>query len=218
MDCFICKTPLTLGSMSKHFKLLHDLAEKDTYRCTFANNCNQYLNSFSSFSRHFKSHLRSELSSKTINIENVSVSPQSTVDINPSVGSDSELSQTASSSQVSENLNRFPSSTLVHFNEPILPSLVTPSFTESGISLALQLHNNNNFTRKDVLAIQNNVMQNIIQPMLHQFQSFIQNNVPLEIEQALALSSMVQAIENPFQNLLTINCINGLEQTIMRAI
>lgn len=62
MDCFICKTSLTLRCMSKHFKLVHDLKEEDTYRCTYNNGCYQYYNRYSSLVRHFKAHLNMETS------------------------------------------------------------------------------------------------------------------------------------------------------------
>lgn len=80
---------------------------------------------------------------------------------------------------------------MVNFEESILSSTA-----DSGIAFALELHNNN-FTRKDVLSIQKNVMKNIVQPMLDKFQNFIKNNVSLEIEPMLALSSMIQEINNP---------------------
>lgn len=59
MKCFICM--ITLGDskiMSKHFKLVHALNENDTYRCTFDNECDQYVCSFGSLDRHFKNHNR----------------------------------------------------------------------------------------------------------------------------------------------------------------
>lgn len=73
MECFICKTNVTLRCMSKHFKLIHSLNENDTYRCTFGRVCFQYFSSFSSLTRHFKSHLNSVQA--TCRSDNTHISP-----------------------------------------------------------------------------------------------------------------------------------------------
>lgn len=46
-------------------------------------------------------------------------------------------------------------------------------------------------------------MQNIVQPMIANFRHFIRENLSLRIEETLVCSSMMQQIENPFQNCST---------------
>lgn len=74
MDCFICKKNLSINYISKHFRLVHNLTESDTYICTFKKNCNQMLSSFSALNRHFKCHLNKEL---LLDTTTCSIMPQS---------------------------------------------------------------------------------------------------------------------------------------------
>lgn len=207
MDCFICKTPFTLHDMSKHFKLVHELNEIDTYRCTFNKDCFQYCNSLRSLTRHFKTHLQREQSIRERD-DGILISSRSSTSDNSQAGP----SQTALSTFVAANSIVSNVASEIHLANPSslspveVPSTLhfsqenVPNFTETGIAFALQLHSNNNFTRKDVISIQINVMQNIVTPMLATVQQFIKNNVSLEIEQTLEWSSLIQEIENPFRS------------------
>lgn len=188
MGCFICKTSLTIQSMSKHFKLVHCLAEKDTYMCTFQNNCNQYFNYFSSLIRHVKSHLSRERNIGVKVLATVNI-PNSLNDTNPSLPTHS-----ASKPSVFDCLE-IPN---VNYNIPNISTVSTSQYSECGLQFSLNLHNNKNFTRNDVTDIQQNVMVNIVQPLISSVQQFIKANFSHNIEQDLHLSALIQKIQNPF--------------------
>lgn len=195
MNCFICKTPLTLNSLSKHFRLIHSLNEKETYLCTF-DNCNQYLNSLGNLKRHLKMHLQRS----TLNCGEVTAStsgslftPQNNLSTSQE---DADLFTVPHSSDSSVSLNS-PLSTLPFSQDNI------SSCANNGILFALELHNKNNFARKDVTSIQENVLHKIVNPILEKFDQFVKNNFSLQIEQTLLLSSLFQEIENPFRNCST---------------
>lgn len=210
MVCFQpdCNTAVSLRSMSKHFKTFHGLKEQGTYRCTF-NGCYQYLASFSSLTRHFKKHLQMELATAE----------------DGDTGSVSSESSLAASSQALHNQSFVSSSqfsvgdsaisderTLVNLEDPVSESFSAisspfslsqndcPDIVQAGVALSLQLHNNNNFNRKDVITIQQNVKQKLFGPLLARIESFVQNTFhPLTFDQSLLLSSFMQEIDDPFR-------------------
>lgn len=79
---------------------------------------------------------------------------------------------------------------------------------QNGIEFALQLHNHNSFTRKDVLDIQQNVMAKIVQPMVSQFHSFMESNFNMSFEQELVFKKLIRDIENPFRECSTEHKLN----------
>lgn len=194
MDCFICKTFLSVNVMSKHFKLVHNLSENATYRCTF-DNCFQFFGTISTLLKHLKSHLRRSV------IE--------THDITPVVSYGS-INQTATDNLIAttSNINSLQflaaeTAVLNDLSESSSSSIEQPKDElpcGSAVAFALELHNNNNFSRKDVITIQSNVIQNIVQPIIQKFEEFIKNNFTPEIEQTIALSSLLQDIKHPFKN------------------
>lgn len=190
MDCFICKTKLTLSSLSKHFKLVHDLHENDYYRCTYGNECFTYLSSFSSLSRHLKVHLQTALPNSRETVENV---PTITECIDSLLSTSNTSASSALNNTNLPNIDS-PSSTFSDTD-----SSSNFNFSHNGLIFSLQLHNNLNFKRNDILSIQNSVRHNIVSPMLKNIQQILKTNLSLNIEQEMLLSSLFQNIENPFQ-------------------
>lgn len=195
MDCFICKTSLTIKSMSTHFKLIHGLLENDSYRCTFGNECFQYLMSLSSLKRHFKMHLQRELS-KSTSPTSIDISECDAYSQTPSVSSFSITPRVSNDPPI--NIIQSSSS-----EQSPIDNALPLNISENGVLFALQLHNNNNFNRNDVLSIQSCVMQNIVEPILTKVQHILKTSLSLNIEQEILLSSMFQNIENPFQSCAT---------------
>jgi len=72
------------------------------------------------------------------------------------------------------------------------------SFYESAIEFIVSLHNNNNFTKKDVINVQSGIIQNLISPIV----SILKNVIKNEVKEPLSLSKfnqVVTAITNPFK-------------------
>lgn len=198
MDCFICKTYLTLTSLSKHFKLIHGLHENDTYQCTYKNECFTYLMSFSSLSRHLKMHIQRTFSNAPSNANNLTTISGLNADLQLIPISHSTSISCVSSEDLIPADQSHSSLTLatVASNSP-------SDFADNGIFFALQLHNNLNFNRNDVLTIQNSVMNNIVGPMLNTVKNILKSNLTLDIEQEIMLTSLFKNIENPFQSCAT---------------
>lgn len=183
MDCFICKTKIFLNTANKHFRLIHFMNEKESYQCTFKN-CYQYVSSRSAFVRHFKAHL---------NTMNSQEAQGYITESSPEI-----------SSQSLENVSYEKNSDLL-MTPSIVPStsktyIQNTPCVDNGVAFAVRMHKNSNFTRKDVLSVQKNVMKNIINPIVEDFKQFINQNFSIDVEQAMAISSFIKRIENPFEN------------------
>lgn len=73
-------------------------------------------------------------------------------------------------------------------------------FDKKGIVFTLKLHNNDNFTRKNVVEIQKNVLANIIEPLLSSVRNEVeQSNSDNDIERQLFVNSLNGEIYNPFR-------------------
>lgn len=214
----MCKMPLSnVRVMSKHFKLFHRLNEMDTYRCTFNNTCNQFVSSFSSLSRHFKAHLQVVVAANRNALndnDNVSIASQSSLACSSTASDFSESLQCCSEISLPSSPNSFPNdATLVEngatlndsFSASVdenleIPQNDLPDIGMGGVAFALQLHNNNNFTRKDVDYIQKNVMENVLNPLLATLKKFYGDNFANDLEHRLNFSELIQQLQNPFKN------------------
>lgn len=183
MECFICNTGLTLNSTSKHFKLVHNTI--DTFRCTYDNNCGQFISSLSKFIRHFKVHIQGDFKSGKNRID---VKTPTLFEYSESEGISQECS--------SENVPLFPSKNYIPLIHLEKAAEMSPDI---GVKFALELHNNANFNRRDVLSIQNNVMNNIINPIFQNNKQFVEQNLSLDVNQSLQFSAMFENINNPFK-------------------
>lgn len=210
MNCFICGTHLnSIRFMLHHFRLLHNLTEKDDYICTFGENCNQHFTLLSSLTRHVKRHRNFGENAQTSSSIPIlgSCSVQSTSSSHNSTSPDTFRSRNdyvnvpSTSTEVFNCQNDTLSTCTVSSNDRNealdLPIAQNDSFQQKGIEFALKLHSKNNFTRKDVDQIKANVIQNIIDPIVKSFTQLIKQNIRNEFEQRLFQSSM-NVIVQPF--------------------
>lgn len=195
MDCFICGVRFdSVRFMTNHFRLFHELPEKHNYQCTFNGDCNTLFASLSSLTRHYKGHIPVQ----TDNIQ------RNLVDIHDQ--SHPEYVYPSSSQQYNPALSPAPS--VPNFNQhAVLNSLDSSqekaSIEKCGVHFTLDLHNNNNFTRKDVLNIQKSVITQIVNPIVDSVNMFFnQFNHSHDLEHRLQLTSLVQEISNPFNRAL----------------
>lgn len=191
MDCFICKKSLSMNYISKHFRLVHNLTEIDTYICTFGKDCNQFLSSFSALKKHFKCHLQKELLPNTTTCSIVPQSSSSTISLDPSTDECSFL--------INDNDLTNEIVTLAHTASQ---NQETRSIEETSVTFALQLHSNNNLTRKNVTDIQSSVLENIVNPIVRTLnQYFLESNC--NFEERLRLTTLIHEVSDPFRGVET---------------
>lgn len=175
MLCFICKKSFTaLKILIFHFKRNHDLTSNSSYRCCNIN-CDQVFQNLNSFRKHVnRKHINSNLNIEINDNKN---------DVTPSGDNFKKYIIT------NENLNRAepdnlprPSTSnncLDHCRSNYPEELQFESDKDIKKTLAmfflefiLSLHNNNNFSRKDVHEVQNAANRLLIEPIFNLFKEF----------------------------------------------
>lgn len=191
MNCFICSTYIEeWKKLLRHFRFAHSLQRFSEYQCTYKN-CGQFFQDQSIFGGHYKKHIDRENSFRNesilSNCENTDLS------------SVLDLSLCASLlPPVSVNVpdHSFSSSSMP-IPEP------SKSFRELGVIFAMSLHNKDNIVRKDIENIQQNVVRNIVDPIVHLVRGYAESNFELQIEQRINFEKLLFEISNPFAHCLT---------------
>lgn len=197
MDCFICGVHYdSIRFMSIHFRLFHELPEKHNYQCTFQN-CNTLFGSLSSLTRHYKCHIQTPADNNQNKIAISRNHDPPTLPINSSADLlCSKISQLVQPIVDSASVSDLDQSPILSSNK-ILQNNV--SIDDYGIQFTLKLHNNNNFTRKDVLKIQKSVINDIVKPIVGSVDTFFKQHCDTtDLEHRLQLTSLLQNISNPF--------------------
>jgi len=89
-------------------------------------------------------------------------------------------------------------STTSMVEEQFIIDVAINSFYKSAVEFIVGLHDNNNFTKKDVSNIQSGIIQSLLTPMV----SILKNVVKTEVKDPLSLSkfdNILTAMSNPFQ-------------------
>lgn len=166
MICYICKFNLpTFSELAFHYKFIHFLGTLSTYECS-EDQCSQTFQNFNGLRRHI---------SRKHYIENVE-----TTSFNKEID-ESNITSTFVG-QLADNLD-----TLVT-NENATPAIINSTnvfnlkealniLNISAIKFSLQLHNNNNFSRKDVVSIQNGISNKILNPIICLLKGSVRNNI-----------------------------------------
>ncbi|XP_055842504.1 uncharacterized protein LOC129909448 [Episyrphus balteatus] len=166
MLCFKCLFDFeTLAGLVTHFRLIHGLNSTDIYSCIY-DNCNQLFSNLSAFKKHTKTiHLKIKNPVKlpTLNSINHSHYVLETVEGN------SEPIIAPSTSSVQSHISF----------SPIIPeySSLKKSISSCCEEFSLNLHTNNNFTRKDVIQIQEGITK-ITLNIINSIKTKIMNYIP----------------------------------------
>lgn len=211
MICFICKINIcSLKLLIYHFKRNHDIKTNSLVRCTEFN-CGQSFQNIISFKRHVnRKHLNVKLDI-TLDVtdkptekqeihNNLTCSLQQPLSQNEDSNSpifcpskeastESLLPNPFNVSDVNfneENQNEFK------FNKELFDKIIT--------EFVLYLHNNDNFSRKDVFKIQEFTNQFLIEPILNMFVNFAKCNFQENLELYNDFCSLVSNFRNPFKN------------------
>lgn len=202
MNCYICGRKFdSLRFMRHHFRLVHNLNQNDTYICTY-DNCAKRFSHLFSFNRHVRGHMQiCESNDTPVLCANVSHDNSSVIQtlshtsVPVSVPNDADDFSNFESQEDSNDTYSVVNRNL--FND------CQDDFIDRGVDFSLKLHSRNNFTRKDVVQIQNFVMQDIVNPIVSSVKQFIEYNVLPnhrdDIEKRLLLNTFVEEISNPFR-------------------
>lgn len=184
MICFVCKTKhFSLKSLVAHLKIFHDLRPESTYHCC-EQSCSQSFGNLKSFKRHLlRKHclLNSNInkSNEEGNVEN-------------------------------------KSNTIINENSLVIPGINTPNLEEEGLVIfnkkkiekTIQnsaaefitcLHNNNNFSVKDIEKIQKQIQDKILNPILNSFDNFRISESSVQSPVNLLLLEFKSIISNTFE-------------------
>lgn len=181
MICFICKSKFSnLKNLVVHFKIFHLLKTNSTYECV-EESCHQAFQCLNSFKRH--------ISTKHIchnnpidNVENSNANNYKNVK-EKYLDTPTLDSQPNCSTKTSECFD--------------IDSAIN-SLYKSAITFIMSLHNNNNFTVKDVLKIQNGIIENLTKPMAFMLTELNKTQVEHSVIK-LKLNKLSSVFSNPFQ-------------------
>lgn len=222
MLCFVCKTNHSnLEKLVRHFKYCHNLNSNSIFRCC---DCSQSFQNLSSFKRHTnRKHPVYEV------LDDDCTNKCNDFTINPDIPITSENSFSLGSI--------CPKSVFVDNKKPALLTddeiqnepeqfnfdSLHKIVENSALEFLLSLHNNDNFTRKDVLKIQNDVNAYLLAPLLNMLMSFAKCNIQYQ-NPALYndISSLISNCRDPFRGfssdymfhktLTDKGCVNTLKQ------
>lgn len=174
MMCFICHQHFSLLTLLiKHFKRKHDLGMNSTFRCC-ENDCGQVFQNICSFRKHMnRKHLSDSYFNATVvdinespaissysnsSFENVAINITTEVPI-----SNQFFSKKGDNTEHVDEHTKVSQFEIREFQETL---------TKAAAEFVLSLHNNNNFSRKDVYEIQKFTQNFIIEPLLRTFRCF----------------------------------------------
>lgn len=198
MFCYICEvhTP-TLASLVTHYKVMHLLGPYSTYTCK-ENNCSQSFQTLSSFKKHvLKKHIQHSTNNETEQYLN---NNSSLVD-NDVIMHGINIENNVSTDDIPDDVPLIPNQNTFDLNKSI------QIFHSLAVQFSLNLHNNNNFCRSDVLNVQNDIEVKIIKPII----SLLENIIKNEIKDPLTLSkfsTVTSAISDPFKFCRTEHFLN----------
>jgi len=204
MFCYVCEvqTP-TLASLITHYKVMHLLGPFSTYTCK-ENNCSQSFQTLSSFKKHvLKKHINILKNNEMVQTNNNSQNNLSLVDNDVIIQGINIVNSINNPSTIEvTDVPLIPNQNIFDVHKSI------QEFHLLAVQFCLNLHNNNNFCRSDVLNVQNDIEDKIIKPIISLLENIIQN----EIKDSLTLSkfSMVTlAISDPFKFCRTEHFLNN---------
>lgn len=195
MFCFICEDVQvpTLTSLVIHYKVIHLLGPYSTYSCK-ENNCSQSFQTLSSFKKHvLNKHINSFENNEVTQCNNKN---------NSQLNYDVHMHDIDVANNTFDEIPQIPSEKLFDFNESI------QQFHLLAVQFCLNLHNNNNFCRSDVLNIKDNIEVKLIKPIV----SLLKNIIKNEIKDPLILSkfcTVISAISDPFKFCQTEHSLNN---------
>lgn len=196
MICFICKVKISSVNLYiQHLKKIHDLSTYSNFKCR-ESSCSQEFQNISTFKRHIiRKHEEGS-------IPNVNSKYNSDKEYVTSDNHFCEIKQIISNS-FKENLETCESYTHESFeNKENKELTIEDSLNNMFISatrFVLKMHDNNSFSRKNILEIQEDIQKCILNPMLESFRSFSNEKLAkTNIKVHNEFVSLLSKCRNPF--------------------
>jgi len=203
MICFICELNVpTLPSLVAHLKIIYLLGPFSTYTCK-ESKCNKSFQSLSSFRKHIQN--------KHISIENTvhvtTLNTSITASNHNNSGTDFQIN-------VVEPVKNYcnsdqPTSKRPKSNDNVFNiNKCIETLHLNAVQFCLNLHNNNNFCKSDVVNIQDDIINKIINPITELIKGTIEN----EIKDTIILSTfskLTLAISDIFKFCKTEHLLNN---------
>ncbi|CAH1105247.1 unnamed protein product [Psylliodes chrysocephalus] len=201
MICFICKKNFQdLYTLIRHFKLFHNLKTNDKITC-LEGTCSQSFPNLSSFKKHVQK--KHEIEEKCTVITQISsISSQITQESKKNYAIEICPTET-----VYDNILANPSSGSsdnFNVNEHL------ESIRNTVLNFTLSLHNMNNFSKKDVFVIQNNVTEFITDSIIGFIQKLLINRIQNFEKNHLDLNEILNLLKDPFKLCKTEFKLNSL--------
>jgi len=188
MICFVCKSEFSsLKLLVVHFKIFHSLKSHSTYEC-LEESCHQSFQCLNSFKRHVSN---KHVSHNCIDISNSSADQVHNIITN--VNSDTNVLENSTVTPILENQQICLETSNVFNIDVAINALY-----KSAITFIMSLHNNNNFSIKDVIKIQTGIVDYLTKPMASMLTKFNQTQVE-DPTVKLKLHKLSSVFSNPFQ-------------------
>lgn len=189
MKCFICKKIFSsIESLIVHLKVYHSLSPYSTFECC-EESCSQLFSSIYSFKRHLNAkhlqYFKKNFLKKYLENHEVDFGLKTSVQSDKSV----EILE----SNVSHSIINQISNTTNDIKVTAVPTVIAPTIVAN---FSVSLHNNNNFTKKNVEDIQKLVTNTILAPITTHLKYFVSHISNLEAK--ACLENFIDHISNPF--------------------
>ncbi|CAH1114429.1 unnamed protein product [Psylliodes chrysocephalus] len=181
MKCFICKKIFFhFNVLIKHQKLWHGLTNESTFECCDLL-CSQKFKNLKSFKRHFlNKHEQNSLLNSSTNIQEAADTVSATINKHEFASTSTNKSTKCKPLEIF-NLSStefFPNSPCINTDKTKIDSQKTiVEFQKCCIQFSLDLHNKNNFSRKDVQKILSNIDNNIIEPLINNLKQILESRI-----------------------------------------
>lgn len=208
MLCFICKiNHKDLNSLIDHFKRDHQLTRESTFRCS---ECRQSFQSLYSFKRNVK-HQHSN--AEGTNVFEAPKTPNNDwcVEIDETLNCNAASTSSTTTKNMSysvPNIKYDLVNTIEMPTDGALPEshkfdfdLFQKKLITFALKFSLSLHNNDNFSRKDVLEVQEFAIKYLLDPLLDTFMTYARCNFQHKDPSLFnEFCSLVSNFRNPFKS------------------
>ncbi|XP_024875366.1 uncharacterized protein LOC112456837 [Temnothorax curvispinosus] len=214
MLCYICNKDFkSLCLLICHFKRSHDLKTNSIFRCC-KSNCLQIFKNLSSFKKHItRKHVNdkdigNKFESQDCNFDDTQNDIQNNTEFDASAShSTASLVSNYPVCTSYDDINETRTSEIIEIENSSIPEFQMEEslkkMVDSVTEFVLTLHNNNNFSRKDVFKIQKYANKCLIDPLLDIMKSFINNKLHANSSVYNEFSSLISNCRNPFKFLNT---------------
>lgn len=199
MECFLCSKFISeTKQLWPHFKNKHNMKTEELlkgYRCTYGGTCSRTFYKFQHFLKHVKIHsfykspsnknqknsIAGSITKCEENTVHNSISECDACSENGVSDCDGDFDQPSEAELFSSRINE-----------------ISNDFRKECVKIALQLHSKTNFSRKDVITIQN-LYKPLLASMMTKFDNFVTEEFQMSTDKRSRFAAFSNALQDPFQ-------------------